>query len=249
VIDERTMQVSQMQQAVTTRVNNLAAEAARIAQQEAILDRLRIGVQRAERDLANARLTAPFSGFVREVSGEMGKRVSPNDRVARLTDAETLEVRFLLSDAQFGRIIAADGDLGGRPVRIVWQVGGRALIFDGKIDRVGARIAAASGGVEVFARIADTNALTPIRPGAFVEVYMPDRGYPAVARLPEAALFERNKVYVVEDGRLVPRPVTVAAFDGDDVLVAGELADGDQVLTTRFARAGAGVRVKTEATP
>ncbi|HCO89787.1 MAG TPA: efflux transporter periplasmic adaptor subunit, partial [Alphaproteobacteria bacterium] len=92
VIDERTMQVSQMQQAVTTRVNNLAAEAARIAQQEAILDRLRIGVQRAERDLANARLTAPFSGFIREVSGEMGKRVSPNDRVARLTDAETLEV-------------------------------------------------------------------------------------------------------------------------------------------------------------
>ena len=78
---------------------------------------------------------------------------------------------------------------------------------------------------------------------------MSDRGYPAVARLPEAALFERNKVYVVEDGRLVPRPVTVAAFDGDDVLVAGELADGDQVLTTRFARAGAGVRVKTEATP
>ena len=249
VIDERTMQVSQMQQAVTTRVNNLAAEAARIAQQEAILDRLRIGVQRAERDLANARLTAPFSGFIREVSGEMGKRVSPNDRVARLTDAETLEVRFVLSDAQFGRIIAADGNLGGRSVRIVWQVGGRALIFDGKIDRVGARIAAASGGVEVFARIADTNALTPIRPGAFVEVYMPDRGYPAVARLPEAALFERNKVYVVEDGRLVPRPVTVAAFDGDDVLVAGELADGDQVLTTRFARAGAGVRVKTEATP
>ena len=249
VIDERTMQVSQMQQAVTTRVNNLDAEAARIAQQEAILERLRIGVRRAERDLANSRLTAPFSGYVREVGGEVGKRVSPNDRVARLTDAETLEVRFVLSDAQFGRIIAADSNLSGRPVRIVWQVGGRALIFDGRIDRVGARIAAASGGVEIFALIADTNALTPIRPGAFVEVYMPDRGYQAVARLPEAALFDRDKVYVVKEGRLVPRQVTVAAFDGDDILVAGELEEGDEVLTTRFARAGAGVRVKTEAAP
>ncbi len=249
VIDERTMQMSQMQQAVTTRVNNLAAEAARIAQQEAILERLRIGVQRAERDLANSRLTAPFSGYVREVGGELGKRVSPNDRIARLTDAENLEVRFVLSDAQFGRIIAADGDLGGRPVRIVWQVGGRALIFDGRIDRVGARIAAASGGVEIFAQIADTNALTPIRPGAFVEVYMPDRDYEAVARLPEAALFDRDKVYVVKDGRLVPRQVTVAAFDGDDILVAGELDEGDEVLTTRFARVGAGVRVTTEAAP
>ena len=41
----------------------------------------------------------------------------------------------------------------------------------------------------------------------------------------------------------------MAAFDGDDILVTGELDEGDEVLTTRFARAGAGVRVKTEVTP
>ena len=45
------------------------------------------------------------------------------------------------------------------------------------MERVGAQIDAATGGVELFARIMDTETASHLRPGAFVEVAIPDQSY------------------------------------------------------------------------
>ena len=45
------------------------------------------------------------------------------------------------------------------------------------------------------------------------------------------------------DGRREPRKVEVATRTPEGILVSGNLAEGDQVLVTRFNEAGPGVRV------
>ncbi len=244
-LDNSMMAQSKQKQLVSTRLNMLEAEAARLDQQRAVIARFEVSVRRARRDLKQTRVRAPFDGFLLDIEAELGKRVGVNDRLARLIDAGRLEARFHISDHRFGRILAAEGGLQGRPARVIWRTGAQALEFAATVDRGGARIDPASGGVNFYARIADAGLEQPLRAGAFVEVRIADRAYDDVARLPESALHGSGTVYVIEAGRLVAREVLVVARVGTDVLVSVGLSPGERVVTTRFAEIGPGVRVET----
>ncbi|MBT7667812.1 MAG: efflux RND transporter periplasmic adaptor subunit, partial [Rhodospirillaceae bacterium] len=235
--------LTRQQKATEMRQSDLAAEAARVKQQQAVIDRLSVGVRRAERDLQKVRLIAPFDGFLADVQAQVGKRLSANDRVARLIDAGRLEARVTLSDRQYGRLVS-EGSLAGRTVAITWQVGQQSFIYTGRLDRVGARIDSASGGVQVFVRLDDVGLSKPLRPGAFVTIAMPDRTFHKVAQLPESALYNSDTVYVIAGERLEKRKVELVARVGNDVLLRGEIEDGDQVVVTRFAEIGPGQKVE-----
>ena len=116
--------------------------------------------------------------------------------------------------------------------------------YDAVIDRVGASVSATAGGVQVFARIKDPATGVGLRPGAFVEVSVPDTSFENVARLPGTAVFETDTVFVVNDGKLQSRKVDVLAPAGSDVLVRGDIRAGDKVMTTRLSLPGDGVRVR-----
>jgi RND family efflux transporter MFP subunit len=70
-----------------------------------------------------------------------------------------------------------------------------------------------------------------------------------VARLPLSAVLNRGTgptVYVVDEtGALVLRPVTVAAFTGEEALIASGVEDGDRVVTLGVQTLHAGLRVRT----
>lgn len=242
-VDVARMDLARQEQNTALRRNQLTAEDARIRQQEAILDRLRVSLRRARRDLENTRLEAPFGGFLFDVAAQSGKRLNVNDQVARLIDAGRLEVKLTLSDAQYGRLIDAADGIAGRPVQVFWRVGTATLAFTATLDRAAARIDAASGGVDIYARLVDSGPAQPLRPGAFVEVRLKDRPYVGVVQLPESALYGAGLVYVVVDGRLQTRRVEQVGRVGDDVLLRGELADGDVVVVTQYAEIGPGQRV------
>ncbi len=215
-------------------------------QQAAAIQRLDVVLRRARRSLEETRLAAPFDGFLVEVEVDIGTRVGTGDRIARLYDATRMEARFHLSHAKFARL-RRGGDFVGRKVRVVWRVDREVLAYEARIDRVDGRIDAASGGVELFARLIGNGVHTPLRPGAFVEVEIDDVTYEDVFRLPETALHEGDTVYVVEGGRLVPRKVEVAVRDGASVYVRSDaIRDGGQVVATRFSEIGPGVKVEIQ---
>ncbi len=243
-LDNAKLELARQNQATTTRQHGLAAETARLNQQEAKIERLGVAVRRARRALERTRLAAPFAGYLSETAAEVGKRLAVNDYVGRLIEAGNLEARIHISDAAYGRVLDSEGGLAGRAAKVIWRAGDGGAVYDAVVDRVGARIDAATGGVSVYARVIIDAAETPLRPGAFVEVWLPDRLYPAVARLPESALFGDATVYVVAADRLVSRRVEVAGRDGNHVLVRGALSDGDRVVITRFAEIGPGVAVE-----
>ncbi|MEM6460564.1 MAG: efflux RND transporter periplasmic adaptor subunit [Pseudomonadota bacterium] len=243
-VEDRRFILSQRQQAVSQRRNNQLIEEARREQQVASIDSLTWKVQQAERDLESAVLKAPFTGVVNAENAEPGRWVSSNDVVVSLYDDDALEVRFTLTDAQYGRISADDDPLIGREIGVVWVVGTTRHEYVGTIDRIAAEIASQRGGVEVVARLDPNGSGFQLRPGAFVEIDVPDRLYRDSFRLPETALFDGSHVYVVEDGRLSRRIVEVAAFDGEDVILSGGLQPGDEVMATHLTQADEGVRVK-----
>jgi len=244
-VEARRLIVSQREQAVSQRRNNLIIDDARREQQQATIDSLSWKVEEAERNLQDVALKAPFSGIVSSENVEAGRYVGVSDVVATLYEDENLEARFTLTDAQYGRISADTEPLIGRRIVVRWVVGAQSYEYDAVIDRIAAEIASRRGGIEVVARIDPSAAPVRLRPGAFVELEVPDRTYSDSIRIPETALYDGQAVFVIEDGRLSRRPVVVAAYDGDDVILAGGIEDGETILTTHLTQADDGVRVKS----
>ena len=135
-------------------------------------------------------------------------------------------------------------ELIGKKVRVRWRVGDRHLEFNAIIERLGAEIDATSGGVDVYARLQDIRLDTPLRPGAFVEVIVPDRLYQQVAKVPDTAIVNERIVYLVENGRLVERTVDVVGREDEWVIVRGDLSEGKHVITRPFPEMAAGLRVE-----
>lgn len=241
-VDDRRLLVSQRKEAVDQRRYSVEAERARLAQQEAQADRLEWAVEEAERALEDTVLAAPFDGIVRAENAAVGRILAANDVAVELVRADGLEVRFVLSDARYGRLAARDA-LIGAPVRVFWSIGDEPLVYDAVIDRIGADVSSGTGGVDVFARLAMPSGAVP-RPGAFVEVAVPGPPHPQSVRLPSAALYGEHVFVIGADERLERRPVTVLARDGGEAIVRGPLEPGDAVVTTRLAEAGDGLKVR-----
>ncbi len=238
-LDASRLTLSQRRQAVQQRRDSTSVQQARGEQQKAIVARLEWALKRAGRNLANTVLKAPFAGFVTGVNAQTGRHVGVNDRIATLIDRGQMDVRFSLSDRQYARLLEAEGTLFGRPVKVRWQTGAAPLEFQGVVDRVGAEISAATGGVSVMARLTvSAGGNSALRPGAFVDVLMKDRLYKNVVAIPESALFERDTVYVIRDKRLKARKVSIVGYDGDRILVRGNLAADEQLLVTHLNQAG-----------
>ena len=201
-VEDREMTLSKSAQAVELRQANLAIEQARAEQQRAAITRLQWKLAEAERDLADTALKAPFAGVVQSENAGAGRNVGANDVLVTLYDETAIEVRFVVSDSQFGRLANDPDGVTGRPVAIAWSVGDVPILYDGVIDRIGAVIRSERGGVELYAKIGARQGAGALRPGAFVEVRVPDQTYSQTVRLPETAVYGGAYVYVIEEGRM-----------------------------------------------
>lgn len=80
--------------------------------------------------------------------------------------------------------------------------------------------------------------------GAFVAIAIEDRLYRDAARIPATALYGTSTVYVVRDERLDAREIVILGRAGSDLLVRGELSQGERILVSRITEIGEGLKVR-----
>ena len=247
--DTAALAVNAARQALIAARQRSAALNARIHQQQAAIDRIRVRLRRAERNLADTHLAAPFDGYLTEVKVAIGQQVQRGETLARLIDAHMLDAVFQLTNRDYARLLAAGEDDGeglrGRPVEVIWRVGEQAFRYPAVIERIDAEIDPASGGIDLYARLLESDVDLPLRPGAFVEIELPDRRYTDTIELPDRAVVGRDTVYTVgADGRLRAHGVKVLRRLGDRLLVQADLPAGTRVVTTPFPEIAPGLKVE-----
>ncbi len=243
-MDEKRLAVSRARESFLARDQQLLSIGAQIDQQKAIIDRYRAAMERAEEDLKDTKVFAPFDGYLTDIRAAEGMHLNIGDPLAKLIDAERLEVKVFLSNAQFGR--AFSGSPIFLPLKVTWNVGGTEFIFDAVVDRMESQINSSLGGVHVYGRLSGEASEGLLRPGAVVNILAQDRLYEQVARLPEGVLHNDGTVYVVAGGHLNRRSVTLVGRDDNHVLVQGELVEGELVAVTRFDGTMDGLAVKMQ---
>ena len=240
-LDKVRLAASRAQSQVLLREQQLLALKAQINQQIAFIDKLEASVERAARKRMDTQMRAPFGGYLTDIMVNEGMQLSMGDSVAQLIDANQLEARIFLSHKQFSR--AFSGGVVNKPAIVNWKTGSKLIVFNAVVERLESEIDPALGGVHMYARLDSNTTNTAIRPGAFVEVIVPDRVYEKVVRLPQEALHEGSIVYAIVGGRLEERMVDLVGRDGDWVLLKGALVDGEDIVLTRFTEIGPGVSV------
>ena len=242
--DDRRLTRLQRQQTATQSENNVKIWSTRREQQLAKIERIETRLKRARRSLRDSVLTAPFQAYVKDVGAEVGRMLSVSDRVATLIDRNWIDVRFSLTDSQFGRLVGSQEGLIGRAVTVRWDVGRRTLSYSAKVERIDPAVEADSGGFQVYARIHDPNQPVSILPGTFVEVMLQDTVFQRVFKVPSQAIYDGQSVYTIVGGRLQKRSIKVVGASGKDLLINGSLDPGDRIVVTRLVHPGDGVRVR-----
>lgn len=220
---------------------------ARVAFAEAAL-------RRAELDLQRTRISAPFDAQILSRDVATGSQVGTGDGLARLvaTDRYWVSASVPLSQLRWLRFAEEDGEQGA-PVTLRHEAAwGPSRSRQGRLQRLVGELDADARLARVLVSVEDPLALraeagTPsLILGAFVRTAIEGRALDDVVRLDRDLLRREDTVWVMEDGALDIRDVTVLLRDNDYVYLSDGLDQGDQVVATDLATVVDGAALRLE---
>ncbi|NND35746.1 MAG: HlyD family efflux transporter periplasmic adaptor subunit [Gammaproteobacteria bacterium] len=216
---------------VEIQLTELSAQASRA---RALRDQARL-------DLERTSVRAPFDGVASELEVSEGDRVRENDVLLRLQNPAAIEVRTQIP-ARYAESVT-QGIAAGEPMAALVQTGDVSIA--GRLVRISGQTREASGGVDSFIRFE----VPPraLRLGSTVRVFLDLPPEENVIALPAEALYGRNQVYKLVDGRMQMVEVErvgerARPVGGTEVLVrSATLEDDDQIVVTKLSNAADGL--------
>jgi RND family efflux transporter MFP subunit len=219
-------------------VKVVVAKAA-IAEAEARVAAARDRLRQAEVNLANTEIRAPFDAVVDIKQVDLGQYVQTGMSLMSLLSTDLAEVRLplLASDLPFVRY-GRDGEGQWYETELRATFGAVTHGWQARLVRLERRVDAETRVFFLVAQVERPYDLSlhshMLAMGLFVEATFKGSPIPDAVRLPRSALHKGEFVYLVEEGRLVRRAVTLLRSEGDSVIVSGGLDDGDRVVLTRL---------------
>lgn len=241
---ERARQAEESQSmALESRELAVREHGARRAQLEARLRKVLALADQAALELERTRITSPFDGRVTEVFVSPGDRVRIGDPLLSVYDTSTVEIRAQVPTRHVPRI--RDG-LREQALPVA-RVDVDGLRVDAILDRLTARVASGSGGVDCIFKVTGNTAGLPL--GRTVELLVDLPPVHAAVAVPFEAVYANKRVFVLDNGRLKGVPIETVGErrDADGkaaLLVKGAISEGDPIVITQLPNAVEGLRVK-----
>jgi RND family efflux transporter MFP subunit len=225
---------------VTTRANyDAAVKNSRSA--EASVDSARAALALARDQLRYAELKADFDGIVTATGAEPGQVVNVGQMVIRLADPSEVDAVFNVAE-----IVFKDRRPNERPAVTVSLLSSPDIVTDGVVREVSPVADPVTRTYQV--KVALENPPPAMRFGASVMGRLKSTTGPLVV-LPGSALYDdagKPAVWIFDStsSTVKLRPVTVARFDLDRVVVSDGLGAGDIVVTAGVNRLREGQQVR-----
>lgn len=197
-------------------------------------------LEQAKNQVTYTQLRSDVTGIVTEVAGEPGQVVGSGTPVVKVAIDGEKEVQVAVPETDIAQF-----QTGMRVKARFWS--NDALLLDGTVREV-------AGSADPQSRTFSVRVSLPDDPrvllGMTATINAVTDGSADGYEIPLAALSKEGDaptVWVVDRaaGTVHPRPVTLASFSGDGVLVTSGLQKGDTIVTagTQFMKAGMKVRV------
>jgi RND family efflux transporter MFP subunit len=223
------------------RVEALGATVTRIQRSDATLAlrTAELDLKEAEFELERRRIVAPISGWVGILTFAVGDQVSTSDEIARIDDRSEIVVEFRVPERFVGQI--AEGDA----IRAT-PLARPQLVLDGRVIALDNRVDSDSRTLRLQASLENTD--DALRAGMAFRINVSFRGEAFTSVDPLAIQWGSDGpfVWVVRDGKAAKQGIMIMQRNSDAVLVSGDVAVGELVVTegVQNLRPGAEVAVQ-----
>jgi membrane fusion protein, multidrug efflux system len=219
-------------------------------QAEAVLGMDEAAVRTAELNLSYTQVRAPFSGRLGRNQASVGTLVSPGGSALNtLVQLSPIYVTFNPSETDLSELTQAKA--AGKVTAEVFVGGhdqdrhtGELTFLDNSVDR--------STGT-IVARATIVNLDRSILPGQYVHVRISLHEIPNALIVPQAAIGSSQLgkyVYIVSpESKVEQRLVSLGPTDGEGVVVANGVSEGDNIITGNLQKIGPGASVKVLPSP
>jgi RND family efflux transporter MFP subunit len=186
-------------------------------------------------------LKAEFDGVITAVGAEAGQNVAAGQLVVKLARPGEMDGVFNIAETLFARGVAST-----KPAVVVWPLSNPELQIEGEVREISPVADAATRTYTVKVTLKDPP--PQLRLGMSLAGRVKSSS-DRVVKLPLAALFDKAglpAVWVVNpaSGGVLLRPVNVARFETNAVIIASGLNDGDIVVTAGVNTLREGQRVQ-----
>lgn len=195
----------------------------------------------AQKALADTVIRAPISGLVSSRSVQPGEKVSADNRLLDVVDLRQMEMEAAVPAGDIMNVAL------GQEVQV--KVEGMSTPLAGKVARINPSTQSGSRSILVYVQI--NNPQGVLRMGMFGEAQLTLAKKSGVLTVPQSAIQTdagNTYVYVIENGKLAQRPVTLGMKGNDGANSAVEiingLENGAQIVKTNLGTLRTGTIVK-----
>ncbi len=187
-------------------------------------------IKSTEVRIAKYRLYAPFDGTFTAVYLETGSVANPGSRIASMirTDKMELEVPVRIEDAYWISV----GD------KVKLSTKDRHLSWTGKVIRKSNFMDPSSQAITVYV-VLKPEKNKPLFPGQYLRAEFASKTLENSMEIPRNAVFNKNKVFTVADGKLKENIVDILKSNETTVLISG-LPEGADVVVEPLVNAKEG---------
>ncbi|CDI12168.1 efflux transporter periplasmic adaptor subunit [Agrobacterium salinitolerans] len=222
---------------------------------QAALQVARAQLTTAQIDLERTTIRAPISGIIGFSETTAGALVAAQQTTA-LTTIRALDTIYVDVTQSVNDLLRwnADKRVGGSQslsVATMILPNGQTYPIKGDLKAAEPRVEPTTGMVTL--RISFSNPDNRLLPGLYVEVELPQAVTKDAILVPQSAVMRNTKgeasVWIVEGGKIVPRPVTIVTGAGNRWVTSSGLKPGDQIVMSGFQKVAPGASVEIEQQP
>ncbi len=234
-------ELERQQLAYTIRKLDLNDHQARIQQLEARLAFAQAELELAQLDMERSQIHAPFDGFVESLQVAEGDHVKANQVLLSYYPSAQLEVRAKIP-AAFGHELQ-QVMLQGESLSAIANIADQSILM--KLDRFAG--AADATGIAALFSISQGNDL--VRLGSTLSLSLQRPIKEQVIAIPFAALYDNNRIYILQNDRLVGIKVELLGEYADkngqfhQLISSSKIKPDDRIVTTHLPNAITGLRV------
>lgn len=189
-------------------------------------------IKSAEERLNKYRVNAPYAGVIQQVYTDAGSVANPGTRILRVRKSNDLELELPVrkEDIQWVKV--------GTRVKILSE--DKRKSTTGTVNRIGTEIDPTTQSVNVY--VAVNGGKIKLYEGMYLFAEIAGNSVAKAMEIDRKAIFDNNKIYVIEDSTLVKKTVNIHKVKNETVLFSG-VDEGKVVASETFLGAVEGMKV------
>ncbi|MFH2036778.1 MAG: efflux RND transporter periplasmic adaptor subunit [Candidatus Zixiibacteriota bacterium] len=182
---------------------------------------LYFGIQDLEVTLEKHYFYAPFDGSIIATDMRIGATARKGARLGQVVNLEDMEVELQVTIEDISWINIGD--------KAILKSDEMQATWSGTVRRIGSSINSRTQTISVFIKLDSKNNLT-VYDGLYLNVEIPGGYIDKAVVIPRQAIYNDNQVYLIKNGLLETRNVTIARKENDNIILSDGLIKGDTVV-------------------